>query len=131
MALLKRRFVGDAGVPRQNPRYVFGEQVELVNTSNHYTAPRRSPRPTCQGLDVNAHAAPSTRPLRATPPTSRSSWSAPSPSTTITPMLAQWLAAPPSTGQRTSAFKDMGVRFPDAVKAAAVTRRAASRPARR
>jgi zinc protease len=40
----------------------------------------------------------------------------------ITPLLTQWIASLPSTGQKASTFKDMGIRFPESVKTATVVK---------
>ena len=41
--VMKRRYVGALENQAQNPRFVFSEKVEQVNTSNHYSA--KSPTP--------------------------------------------------------------------------------------
>lgn len=38
MDLLRKRFIGVLDNQRENPRFVFSERVQMVNTSGHYTA---------------------------------------------------------------------------------------------
>lgn len=51
MDLLQKRFVGMLDNQRENPRFVFSERVQMVNTSGHYTA--RAPTvDVIKGLDL-------------------------------------------------------------------------------
>ena len=108
--LFRRRIASVLDNQAQNPGYVFNERVEQVNTSNHYSAQALTPAdiPT---LDMEAMAR-----------YYRERFSNAADFTyfivgafsvaEITPMLEQWLATLPSTGKKTSNFRDMGVRFP-------------------
>ena len=108
--LLKRRLAGSLENREQNPRAVFGEKVETVNTSNHYSAAALKSAD-LGSLNLN------------TMRTFYSSRFANAADFTyffvgafkveeITPMLEQWLGSLPSTGKRTANFRDMGVKFP-------------------
>jgi zinc protease len=108
--LLKRRFMGVLENQAQNPRFVFGERVEQVNTSNHYSA--KAPTPAdIQALDLEAmsafykerfaNAADFTFLFVGTFKVDE-----------MVPLLEQWVATLPSTGKKQSTFRDMEVRFP-------------------
>jgi zinc protease len=108
--LLKRRFSSALENQSQNPQFVFQEKVELVNTSNHYSA--KAPTVAdIQGLDLPAirrfygerfaNAADFTYFVVGAFSIDE-----------ITPLLERWVASLPSTGKRTSNFRDMGIRFP-------------------
>jgi zinc protease len=108
--LLRRRLFGLLENQAQNPGYVFNERVEQVNTSNHYSANALMPADVKQ-LDLEAmtrfyrdrfsNAADFTYFIVG-------AFSIPE----ITPLLEQWVATLPSTGKKSSSFRDMGVRFP-------------------
>ena len=108
--LMKRRYVGALENQAQNPRFVFGEKVSQVNTSNHYSA--KSPTPAdIQALDLDvmrrfykdrfANAADFTFTFVGNFTVDE-----------MVPLLEKWVATLPSTGKKTSTFRDMGVRFP-------------------
>ena len=109
--LLKRRIASALENQAQNPGYVFGERLDQVNTSNHYTA-RALTVADVQQLDLEAmtrfyrerfsNAADFTYFIVGAFTVDE-----------ITPLLEQWVASLPSTGKRTSTFRDMGIRFPD------------------
>lgn len=111
--LLKRRLAGLLENQAQNPRAVFGERVELVNTSNHYSA-RALTAADVNALDLDvmrrfytsrfANAADFTFFMVGAFSVD-----------TVAPLLEQWVASLPSTGARTSAFRDIGIRFPEKV----------------
>lgn len=111
--LLTRRIAPSLQNRDQNPRAVFGDKVEQVNSSNHYTS---------QPLtltDVN----------HVSLDTMRSFYGARFANAAdftyffvgaftvdeITPLLEKWVASLPSTGKKTAAARDMGIRFPAAV----------------
>ncbi len=110
--LLKRRLVSALENQAQNPGFVFNERLELLNTSNHYSAKSLTPADV-QQLDMEAIAR-----------FYRERFSNAADFTyfivgafsidEITPMLERWVATLPSTAKKTSAFRDMGVRFPAA-----------------
>jgi zinc protease len=108
--LLKRRLIGALENQAQNPKFVFSERVEQVNTSNHYTA--KAPTPAdIQALDLEAmsrfykerfaNAADFTFLFVGTFSVDE-----------MTPLLERWLATLPSVGKKTSTFRDIGIRFP-------------------
>ena len=110
LELLKRRLTGALENRNQNPRAVFGEKVELVNTSNHYSARELTP------ADVPALNLETMRRFY------NARFSNAADQTyffvgaftvdEITPLIEKWIASLPSTGKRSSAARDMGVRFP-------------------
>jgi zinc protease len=109
--LLKRRLTSALENQAQNPGYVFNERVDQVNTSDHYTA-KSLTAAEVQQLDLEAmtrfyrerfaNAADFTYFIVGAFTIAE-----------ITPMLEQWVATLPSTGKKTSTFRDMGIRFPD------------------
>jgi zinc protease len=111
--LLKRRLDASLQNRDQNPRAVFGDKVEAVNSSNHYSAKPLTPAdvPTLN-LDTMrsfyharfANAADFTYFFVGAFTEAE-----------ITPLLEKWLASLPSTGKKTSAARDMGVKFPTGV----------------
>jgi zinc protease len=110
--LMRRRIASALENQAQNPGYVFGERVDQVNTSNHYSAKSLTPGDV-QQLDMEAmarfyrdrfgNAADFTYFIVGAFTVNE-----------ITPMLEKWVATLPSSGKKTSNFRDMGVRFPDA-----------------
>lgn len=118
--LLKRRLTGTLENREQNPRAVFGEKVEMVNSSNHYSAASLKTADVA-GLNLNtmksfyasrfANAADFTYFFVGAFKVEE-----------ITPMLEQWLGSLPSTGKRTADFRDMGVKFPSAIVKEEVTK---------
>ena len=110
LELLKRRLAGSLQNRDQNPRAVFGEQVERVNSSNHYSA-RALNMADVPTLNLEAirsfyagrfgNAADFTYFFVGAFAVDE-----------VTPLVAQWIGSLPSTGARTSRFRDMGVKFP-------------------
>jgi zinc protease len=108
--LIKRRLAGSLQNRDQNPRAVFGEKVEQVNSSNHYSAAALT-MADLPLLNVDtmkafynarfANAADFTYFFVGAFTVDE-----------ITPLLEKWVATLPSQGKKTSAFKDMGVKFP-------------------
>ncbi len=108
--LMKRRVIGILQNQAQNPRAVFNEKVDLVNTSNHYTA--KAPTPAdVEALDLAtmrkfyaarfSNAADFTFFLVGTFEVEK-----------ILPLIEQWIGGLPSNGKRTASFREMGVKFP-------------------
>jgi zinc protease len=111
--LLKRRLAASLQNRDQNPGAVFAEKVGEINTSGHYTAKPFKPEDV-PALDLNAM---------------RSFYGARFANAAdftyffvgaftvdeITPLLEKWVASLPSTGKKTSAARDMGIKFPAAV----------------
>ena len=113
LELLKRRLTGALQNRAQNPRAVFGEKVEQVNSSNHYSATELTPAdvPTLNLETMRrfynarfANAADATYFFVGAFTVDE-----------ITPLIEKWIGALPSTGKRSSAARDMGVRFPTGV----------------
>ncbi len=108
--LLKRRLSSALENQAQNPGYVFNEKVDLVNTSNHWSA-KAVTVADIQALDLEAmqrfyrvrfaNAADFTYFIVGAFSVAE-----------ITPLLERWVATLPSTGKKTAAFRDIGVRFP-------------------
>jgi zinc protease len=113
LELLKRRLAGTLENRAQNPRAVFGEKVEMVNSSNHYSS-----------VALKAADVPALN-LEAMRAFYRARFSNAADFTyffvgafsvdEVTPMIERWLGSLPSTGKRTSSFRDMGIRFPASV----------------
>jgi zinc protease len=111
--LLKRRLAASLQNRDQNPRAVFAEKVEQVNSSNHYSAaPLTAADVPALDLDAMrafyqarfANAADFTYFFVGAFTVDQ-----------ITPLLEKWLASLPSQGTRSAAFRDIGVEFPAAV----------------
>lgn len=113
LELIKRRLAGSLQNRDQNPRAVFGEKVEQVNSSNHYSAAALT-MADLPALDLDtmktfysarfANAADFTYFFVGAFTVDQ-----------ITPLLEKWVATLPSLGKKTSAFRDMGVKFPAGV----------------
>jgi zinc protease len=94
----------------QNPAFVFNERVQQVNTTNHYSA-----------KSLTAGDVPSLE-LAATQRFYKERFANAADFTyffvgafavdQITPLVEQWIGSLPSTGKKTSNFRDMGMRFP-------------------
>jgi zinc protease len=113
LELLKRRLTGALQNRDQNPRAVFGEKVGEVNSSNHYSADELDPEdvPTLNLETMRrfyharfANAADETYFFVGAFSVDE-----------ITPLIEKWIGSLPSTGTRSSAARDMGVRFPTGV----------------
>jgi zinc protease len=110
--LLKRRLEGALANRAESPGAVFGERVEQINTSNHYSAQalKVADLPSLN-LDAMrrfyqarfANAADFTYFFVGTFSVDE-----------LTPLLEKWIGSLPSTGKKSSAPRDMGVRFPTA-----------------
>ena len=111
--LLKRRLAPSLQNRDQNPGAVFGEKVEQVNTSNHYSA---SPLTIADVPNLSLDAMRSFYTARFGNAADFTYFFVGAfTEAEITPLLEKWIASLPSTGTKTSAAKDMGVRFPAAV----------------
>jgi zinc protease len=108
--LLKRRLITLVENQANNPRAVFRERVELVNTSNHYSANALTVADV-QALDLAAmrryyqarfaNAADFTFFIVGAFAVDG-----------IVPKIEQWIASLPSTTTRAAAFRDLEIRFP-------------------
>jgi zinc protease len=108
--LLKRRYVGALENQAQNPRFVFNEKREQVNTSNHYTA--KAPTPAdIQALDLEAMSR-FYKERFANAADFTFLFVGAFKVDDMIPLLERWVATLPSTGKKSSSFRDIGVRFP-------------------
>ena len=113
LELLKRRLTGALQNRDQNPRAVFGEKVEQVNTSNHYTADELDPSDVA---DLNLETMRSFYAARFANAADQTYFFVGAFTVDdITPLLEKWVATLPSTGKRSAAARDVGIRFPSAV----------------
>ena len=111
--LLKRRLAPSLQNRDQNPGAVFGEKVEQVNTSNHYSA---SPLTIADVPNLSLDAMRSFYSARFGNAADFTYFFVGAfTEAEITPLVEKWIASLPSTGTKSSAAKDMGVRFPAAV----------------
>jgi zinc protease len=110
--LLKRRLAPSLQNRDQNPRAVFGEKVGQVNSSNHYSAAAMTP------ADVPALNLEAMRTFYNARFANAADFTyffvGAFTVDEITPLLEKWVASLPSTGKKTSAARDMGIRFPAA-----------------
>ena len=108
--LLKRRFTGLLENQRENPRFVFSEQVQLVNSSGHYTARA----PTVEGiarLDLEVMQ----RFYRGRFSNARDfTWFIVGAFTVqdVTPLVTQWIGGLPASDTAPSAHAELAIRFP-------------------
>jgi zinc protease len=112
-ALMKRQLEASVANRGRSPGQVFGERIEQINSSNHYTAEPITPEKIA-ALDRAkmtsfyrarfANAADFTFFMVGTFSVDAA-----------IPLLARYVGGLPSTGKRTAAFKDIGVRFPTTV----------------
>jgi zinc protease len=111
LELLKRQLGAALENQAQNPRAIFSEKVALVNSSNHYSARMMAP------ADVPALE------LEAMQQFYRSRFANAADFTyfivgafqvaELTPLVERWIGGLPSTGKKSSSFRDMGVQFPE------------------
>ncbi|HYB97212.1 MAG TPA: insulinase family protein [Vicinamibacterales bacterium] len=113
LELLKRRLAPSLQNRDQNPRAVFGEKVDEVNTSGHYSS-----KP-LKMEDVNELSLETMRTFYNARFSNAADFTyffvGAFAESEITPLLEQWVASLPSTGKKTAAARDMGVKFPAAV----------------
>ncbi|HET9702724.1 MAG TPA: insulinase family protein [Vicinamibacterales bacterium] len=113
LELLKRRLTGALQNRDQNPRAVFGEKVEQVNTSNHYTADELDPSDVA---DLSLETMRSFYSARFANAADQTYFFVGAFTVDdITPLLEKWVATLPSAGKRSAAARDVGIRFPSAV----------------
>src|SRR5262249_33366106 len=111
-AVMKRQLEAMVANRGRSPQQVFGEKLQQVNTSNHYTSQPLTPE-VVAALDRAkmiafyrqrfANAADFTFFMVGAFRVDEA-----------VPLLAKYLGSLPSTGQKTSNYKDVGLRFPDA-----------------
>jgi zinc protease len=111
--LLKRRFIGLLENQRENPRFVFSERVQLVNSSGHYTARA----PTVEGvaaLDLDVMR----RFYRERFRNARDFTYFLVGAFTVedvTPLVARWIGGLPSTEAPPAAHGTLDIRFPEGI----------------
>jgi zinc protease len=112
-ALMKRQLDASIANRGRSPAQVFGERIEQINSSNHFTsepltAERIATLDRAKMLSFYrsrfANAADFTLFMVGTFDID-----------SVVPLLARYVGSLPSTGKRTAAFKDIGVRFPDKI----------------
>jgi zinc protease len=110
--LLKRRIEPSLQNRDQNPAAVFGDKVEQVNSSNHYSAQPLTLQ------DVQNFSLDTMRSFYGARFANAADFTyffvGAFTVDEITPLLEKWVASLPSTGKKTSAARDMGVKFPAA-----------------
>jgi zinc protease len=113
LELLKRRLAGALQNRDQNPRAVFGEKVAQVNSSNHYSAKDLAP------ADVPALNLETMRRFYNARFSNAADFTyffvGAFSVDEITPLIEKWIGSLPSTGKKSAAARDMGVRFPAVV----------------
>lgn len=118
--LLKRRLGASLQNRDQNPRALFGEKVEDVNTSHHYSAKPLKPE------DISTLSLDTMKSFYAARFGNAADFTyffvGAFTETEITPLLEKWLASLPSTGKKSSAARDMGIKFPAATEKAEVVK---------
>ena len=111
--LLKRRLAGALQNRDQNPRAVFGERVAQINSSNHYSAKDLTP------ADVPTLSLDTMRRFYNAQFSNAADFTyffvGAFSVEEITPLIEKWIGALPSAGKKSSAARDMGVRFPGVV----------------
>ncbi|OFW27329.1 MAG: hypothetical protein A3H97_10795 [Acidobacteria bacterium RIFCSPLOWO2_02_FULL_65_29] len=117
-ALMKRQLEASVANRGQSPGQVFGEKVQQINTSNHYTTLPLTPERVASidrakmiefyrqrfsnAADFTFFMVGAFKP------------------DDVIPLLAQYVGSLPSTGKRTSTYKDVAIQFPTAIERARV-----------
>ncbi len=114
LVLMKRQLDARVANRDQAPLQVFGERVGLVNTSNHYTAQPVTPDRVAALTKEKMIAFYRARFSNAADFTFFLV-GAFKPEDAI-PLLAQYVGSLPSTGRKTSQFKDLAIHFPESVE---------------
>ena len=117
-ALMKRQLSSSVANRGQSPGQVFAEKIEDINTSHHFTSQPLTPERVdtidrakvisfyrerfTNAADFTFFMVGSFKPDE------------------VAPLLARYLGALPSTGKKTSDYKDLGIHFPASVERARV-----------
>jgi len=109
-ALLKKQLDAAVANRGRSPGQIFGEKLSEVNTSNHYTAQPLTPERVAS-LNRDAMIAFYRERFANAADFTFFMVGAFTPDEAI-PLLAKYVGALPSTGKKTSTFKDVGLRFP-------------------
>lgn len=112
-ALMQKQLAASVKNRDRSPGRVFNEKLEQVNSSNHYTAQPLTSE-IVDSLDRRAMLAFYKARFSNAADFTLFLVGAFTPETAV-PLLAQYVGALPSTGSRTSRFKDVGVTFPQGV----------------
>jgi zinc protease len=117
-ALMKKQLDAAVANRGREPRQIFGEKLSQVNTSNHYTAQPLTPERVAS-LDREKMIAFYRARFANAADFTFFMVGAFKVDETI-PLLAEYVGALPSTGQKTSTYKDVGLHFPAANEKATV-----------
>ena len=109
-ALLKKQLDAAVANRGRSPGQIFGEKLSEVNTSNHYTAQPLTPERVAS-LNRDSMIAFYRERFANAADFTFFMVGAFTPDEAI-PLLAKYVGALPSTGKKTSTFKDVGLRFP-------------------
>ena len=112
-ALLRRRLDAMVANRGRSPGEIFGERVNQINSSNHYTAQPITAE-SLAGIDRQTMTAFYRERFKNAADFTLFVAGAFTPEGII-PLLGQYVGSLPSTGQKTSTFKDVGLRFPTGV----------------
>ena len=117
-ALMRRQLDASVANRGRSPGQAFGEKVEAINTSNHYSSEPLTPE-TIATLD-RARMLAFYRQRFANAADFTFFMVGAFKVDSALPLLAKWVGGLPSAGAKTSAFKDIGVRFPTGIQKAEV-----------
>jgi zinc protease len=118
-ALMKRQLESRVANRGQDPEQVFGERVEQINSSRHFTSePLTTER--VAALDRGKMLAYYRARFSNAADFTMFVVGAFDIETTV-PLLARYVGSLPSTGKRSSRFKDLGIRFPAKVERERIT----------
>ena len=113
MTLIRRQLDAAVANRGQSPDEVFGEKLEQINTSNHYTS---QPLTAARVASLDAAKMYAFYRERFSNAADFTLFMVGSfKLETAVPLLARYVGSLPSTGRRTSDFKDVGVRFPSSI----------------
>jgi zinc protease len=112
-ALLRRRLDAMVANRGRSPGEIFGERVNLINSSSHYTAQPITAE-SLTGIDRQTMTAFYRERFKNAADFTLFVAGAFTPDAII-PLLGQYVGSLPSTGQKSSTFKDLGLRFPTGI----------------
>lgn len=117
-ALMRRQLEAAVANRGRNPGQAFGEKVEAINTSNHYTSEPLTAEKVAMLDPAKMFAFYKQRFSNAADFTFFMVGAFKVDQ--ALPLLAQWVGSLPSAGTRSSVFRDIGVRFPAGIQKAEV-----------
>ncbi len=118
MALIRRQLAAAVANRDKNPQQVFREKLGAVTTSDHYTSAPLTAA-VVDRLDPEAMAA-FYRARFSNAADFRFTMVGAFTVDQVVPLLARYVGSLPSTGKAASAFKDVGIHFPEGVQRAQV-----------